>query len=58
MFENIGGNNFMRSPKVSTNYISTGNYQPEFNTNNTNNVNSPLYEVSGNMSEFGFLKNF
>ena len=47
----------MRSPKEPA-QIFTANYEPQYNINITNNANSPLYEVSGNMSQFGFLKNF
>ena len=39
----------MGSPKGPA-QIFTANYEAQYNTNTTNNANSPLYEVSGNMS--------
>ncbi len=45
--------NFVRSP------MSNQQFKSQYEQNYVSNQQtSPLYEVSGNMSEFGFLKNF
>ena len=47
--------NFVRSPNGMSNQQYTSQYEQNYNSNQ---INTPLYEVSGNTSEFGFLKNF